>query len=279
MREDARQRHDPRRLRQSPDETHRPGAVPRRKLDRLLDGVGRRRRFDEPLQIGHARHFGEASLVEARLKAILESHHQLDAFERAQAQFVERRRRRSPHGRARIARSATRESRRSASRPASRPLAPSRGSRFASVCACPRCAAVRYLARPTRCECADGPAAARWPRGSPLRHRSRDRRRARHAPAPARPRSRRRQPTRVRRLLVEHALDVLGKDVESVGRDDHFLLAALDEQTPLLVALADVAGVQPALRVEDAVASGVGAWEWLGVGRWALGLWLRNSRS
>ena len=72
-------------------------------------------------------------------------------------------------------------------------------------------------------------------------------------------------------LLVEHALDVLGKDVEAVGRDDHFLLAALDEQPPLRVALADVPGVQPALAVEDAV--GVGSLGLGVVGRWAVGRW------
>ena len=75
-------------------------------------------------------------------------------------------------------------------------------------------------------------------------------------------------------LLVEHAFDVLGKDVETVRRDDHFLLAALDEQTPLRVALADVAGVQPPVAVEDAVAGLLG---WLGF--WALGVSARSSRS
>jgi hypothetical protein len=42
-------------------------------------------------------------------------------------------------------------------------------------------------------------------------------------------------------LLIEHALDVLGKHVEAVGRDDHLFLATLDEQSALFVTLADVA--------------------------------------
>ena len=45
----------------------------------------------------------------------------------------------------------------------------------------------------------------------------------------------------------DHALHVLGKDVQPLGRDDHFLLAALDEQPALRVELADVAGVEPAV--------------------------------
>ena len=49
-------------------------------------------------------------------------------------------------------------------------------------------------------------------------------------------------------MLVQHALDVLGKDVEPLGRDDHFLLAAADVQRPAGVELADVAGVEPAVR-------------------------------
>ena len=46
---------------------------------------------------------------------------------------------------------------------------------------------------------------------------------------------------------VEHALDVLGKDVQPLGRDDHFLLAPADEELAVLADLADVAGVKPAV--------------------------------
>src|SRR5262245_43781077 len=72
------------------------------------------------------------------------------------------------------------------------------------------------------------------------------------------------------RLLVEHALDVLGKDVEPVRRDDHFLLAALDEQPPLCVPLADITGMQPTFCVEWPLR--VGNWELGVVGSWALGV-------
>ena len=54
---------------------------------------------------------------------------------------------------------------------------------------------------------------------------------------------------------VEHALDVLRKDVQSFRRHDHFLLATLDEDTPVRVALADVAGMQPAVVVDGTFGS------------------------
>ena len=57
-------------------------------------------------------------------------------------------------------------------------------------------------------------------------------------------------------LLVEHTLHIFGKDVEAVRRHDHFLLAALDEQPSLRVALADVSCVQPAFAVEHALCVG-----------------------
>ena len=59
-------------------------------------------------------------------------------------------------------------------------------------------------------------------------------------------------------LSIEGTLDVLGKHVQPVGPHDHFLLASLDEQATLGVALADIAGVQPAFVVED---PGLRAWE------------------
>ena len=48
-------------------------------------------------------------------------------------------------------------------------------------------------------------------------------------------------------LRQQRALDVFGEDVEALRRDDHFLLAALDEQPAGRVELADVAGVEPAV--------------------------------
>src|SRR5439155_717754 len=47
--------------------------------------------------------------------------------------------------------------------------------------------------------------------------------------------------------LIHHALDVLRKDVEAFGRDDHFLLAAADEELAVRTDLSDVAGVEPAV--------------------------------
>ena len=48
------------------------------------------------------------------------------------------------------------------------------------------------------------------------------------------------------RVRVEHVLDVLGIDVLPAG-DDHVLLAVDDEQVAVLVTVADVAGVKPAV--------------------------------
>src|SRR6185503_4637703 len=45
----------------------------------------------------------------------------------------------------------------------------------------------------------------------------------------------------------DRPLDVFRKDVQPFGRDDHFLLAALDIELTLRVDLADVAGVEPAV--------------------------------
>src|SRR5688572_18567132 len=45
------------------------------------------------------------------------------------------------------------------------------------------------------------------------------------------------------RLTVNSALDVVRKDVQPFRRDNHFFLAALDEQTAVRVFLANVAGM------------------------------------
>ena len=50
--------------------------------------------------------------------------------------------------------------------------------------------------------------------------------------------------------FVEHALDVFRKDIQPLRRDDHLFLAALDEDAPLLVALADVSRVKPTIGVQ-----------------------------
>ena len=54
------------------------------------------------------------------------------------------------------------------------------------------------------------------------------------------------------RELVQHALHILGKYVEPLGGHDHFLLASLDEQPAVGIALADVARVQPSALAENA---------------------------
>ncbi len=51
-------------------------------------------------------------------------------------------------------------------------------------------------------------------------------------------------------LRHERALDVLREHVQSLRRDDHFLLAALDQQTALGIDLADVAGMKEAVLIE-----------------------------
>src|SRR5262249_60206311 len=53
------------------------------------------------------------------------------------------------------------------------------------------------------------------------------------------------------RQSVEHALDVLREDVEPFRCDDHFFLATLDEESALRIPLADVARVEPAIRVQS----------------------------
>ena len=107
--------------------------------------------------------------------------------------------------------------------------------------------------RPTRCACAGDRRASRWPRAPPPRDRRPARARARRArarwpPSVAADHRRFRTPSTV----VRHALHVVGEHVEALGRDDHLLLAPADEQPPLRVQLADVAGVQPALGVDHA---------------------------
>ncbi len=47
--------------------------------------------------------------------------------------------------------------------------------------------------------------------------------------------------------LVQHALDVFRKDVQALGRHDHFLLAPADVELSLVVERADVAGMEPAV--------------------------------
>ena len=104
------ERHDPGRVRQPPDQPHRPAAVPRRELERLVERLGRRRFLDKDLQVREARRAREPRLVDPRLKPVLERHHQLDPFERCQPELLERRRAADVRPRANRAISASTES-------------------------------------------------------------------------------------------------------------------------------------------------------------------------
>ena len=120
-----------------------PAAVPRREVDRLLDGFGGRRRFDELLEIGDAGGLGEPRLVDPRLEPVFERDHQLDPFERRQAELLERGRAadvtaaRVPADQ-RLERIALRHGQRLAAG-----LHPVANGRAVSACACLRCAAAR----------------------------------------------------------------------------------------------------------------------------------------
>ena len=71
--------------------------------------------------------------------------------------------------------------------------------------------------------------------------------------------------------FVQHPLDVLGEHVEPLGRHDHFLLAALDENAPLVVTLSYIAGMEPAVTVEHGGIRDRGSGIGLGFGAWDLG--------
>jgi hypothetical protein len=57
-------------------------------------------------------------------------------------------------------------------------------------------------------------------------------------------------------LGEQGALDVLGKDVEPLRRDDHLLLAALDDQPSGVVDFANVARVKPAILERSSLFTG-----------------------
>ena len=52
------------------------------------------------------------------------------------------------------------------------------------------------------------------------------------------------------RLREQRALDILREHVQSLRRDDHFLLAALDQQPALGIELTDVAGMKETVGIE-----------------------------
>ena len=89
MCEHAGERKNPCRLGEPSNQRDGPAAVPCRKIYGLVDAACGRAVLDQLLQIANARDLRETPLVDARLKAILERDHQLDAFERAQAELLE----------------------------------------------------------------------------------------------------------------------------------------------------------------------------------------------
>src|SRR5262245_38462460 len=52
------------------------------------------------------------------------------------------------------------------------------------------------------------------------------------------------------RLFVDGTFHIVGKDVEPFRRDDHFFLAAANEQPALCVLLSDVTGMKPSFVVD-----------------------------
>ena len=82
--------------------------------------------------------------------------------------------------------------------------------------------------------------------------------RVRRARAPGRRRWPPQRPIRARRLHVQHPFDVIGKDVQPLRSDNHFLFPALDEHTAFGILLSDVAGMEPSLGIEGAARRRVG---------------------
>ena len=182
---------------------------------------------------------GKPRFVHARLQPVFERHHQLDAFERAEPQLIERRCRRRPPDRRQTSRSAPppdRRPRRARSR-AARPSRPTRESRC-------RLSFLRALGARQRAvapdrkaaDRVDGPAASDSPRDNRFWVGVRLRARARHARVPARRLCDRPRPTRARPAAhSSDPLHIVRKDVQPFRRDDHFFLAALDEDAALVI--------------------------------------------
>ena len=251
-REHARERQDPGRQADAADRARRPRSVPRREVDRLGRRRVARRRAARPASAAgrcRARRQNAPSSMRvwnASSSATISSTRSSELSPSSSSVVVRRRDRRG-----------RRTSRRSAAS-ASAPACDERGARAARHPVADRRALqlarafgarqlrlrpdqrapdllvivelrVRLRARPRRHRC---PARARAPRARALPIRS----------------ARRRPPNRARRAdRVQHALDVLGKDVQPFGRDDHFLLAPADVQLAVGADLADVAGVEPAV--------------------------------
>ena len=139
-REQAGDRQDPGRQAGAADGARRPGPVPRRKFDRLEGCRAGLSALDDRAQGRQIARFGERVFVDARAEGILQRHHQLDPFQRAQAKLLERGRRREI-GAARVLGDERRQDdrrRRPSAAPARRSSTTGR-SRPASTCRCLRC--------------------------------------------------------------------------------------------------------------------------------------------
>ena len=247
LHEDARERQNPRRQADAPQEPRDARAIPGRKGDRLCRTrptsgcVTRRtvirdretptrqdlrardqRALRSPIVFASA----SADFIERDLKRFFERHHQLDAIERAQAELVERRLRRELRARRRIARRRPRPSCRGRPRRARRAASP----------AAHRCSSWRLsfcvpsvrgsaVARPdATCSTRAGdPRASRSRRGRSRRRRRRDRATStawmRSSPLDAQSDD---AGVLDARLREERALDVLGEDVQSLRRRRSF---------------------------------------------------------
>ena len=175
-----------------------------------------------------------AHFLERRLKRFLERHHQLDPIERAQTQLLERGRRFRPRGPARSVRRSRRRSSRLGCARVVAPCSPDAQRWMLAPLELLRALRARQRRAPARSTCsrrAGDPRAARSRRARRCRRPCRREHEHRVDALLAVDVAGRRRPRPSRRAArSERALDVLRKDVQSLRRDDHFLLAALDQQ-------------------------------------------------
>ena len=151
------------------------------------------------------------------------------------------------------------------------PLAPSRGRPRVSASSCLPCAAARRSSTPKSRGCADGRAVARWRReqrasGSTARLKHEH---GVHALLPIR-RDTHHGRLDHTRLRIQRALHILRKDVQPFRRDDHFLLAALDEDAALRIFVRRCRRCAASPRRRSAAAASESR---TSPGTWAPGIW------
>ena len=246
------ERQDPGRQANPADEPGKPRAIPAGELHHLgwRGGAGLGPVLDEHLQVGHAAGGDEGTFVDACAERVLERYHQLDPFQRTEPQFFERRSRRDL-----VAPGILRDE-----------CADGVGAGGHE----PRCAPrVRPVTNGGTFQLPSAVGARQFRLGpdqrapDPLVVVELGIRRANHridvgagiddqhrvhpfVAAAACPQADDRRLAHARQL-VQHLLHILGEDVQPLGRDDHFFLAAADEQLAVGADLADVAGVEPAV--------------------------------